>query len=244
MNIQYFDVLPSTNRYCESQELSQIAEGTVIAARAQTAGIGQQGNLWESEAGKNLAFSLVLKPTFLPMAEQYAMTKAASVGITDWLRKESLLKERVRIKWPNDIYVDNKKICGILISNHVAAGMMTTSIIGVGLNVNQQTFSDWVPNPTSLTLLTGQHYLPEVCLPALLSCMDKRYNQLRAGHCKQIDADYLELLLRRDQQAPYRYHGQEISATLRDVDRFGHLLLTAADGSTLSCEMKELQFLF
>lgn len=244
MTIQYFDSLPSTNQYCEKQDLEQIEEGTVIAARAQTAGLGQQGNHWESQAGKNLAFSLILKPTFLPMAEQYRMTKVVSLGIADKLRREEGLQQRVHIKWPNDIYVDNNKICGILISNRVAAGKMETSIIGIGLNVNQETFSSQIPNPTSLKQLTGHTYPLDNYLEELLECLEQRYRQLRAGLWQEIDTDYLALLLRRNVRAEYLYHGEHIYATLLDVNRFGHLQLVTDDGRTLSCEMKELKFIF
>ena len=104
MKIEKFDTLPSTNQYCELLNLSETEEFTVIVARTQTAGIGQRGNHWEAEPGKNLTFSLVLKPTWLPIADQYQLTKAVSLGIAEYLMP--LIKEgdrRVRIKWPNDI---------------------------------------------------------------------------------------------------------------------------------------------
>ena len=121
MKIEKFDTLPSTNQYCELLNLSETEEFTVIVARTQTAGIGQRGNHWEAEPGKNLTFSLVLKPTWLPIVDQYQLTKAVSLGIADYLMPQITEgNKRVRIKWPNDIYVDNRKICGILITHRIA----------------------------------------------------------------------------------------------------------------------------
>ena len=150
MKIEKFDTLPSTNQYCELLNLDETEEFTVIVARTQTAGIGQRGNHWEAKPDKNLTFSLVLKPTWLPVADQYQLTKAVSLGIADCLMP--LIAEgdrRVRIKWPNDIYVDNNKICGILITHRITNGQIAASVVGIGLNVNQQTFPDWVPHLTT-----------------------------------------------------------------------------------------------
>ena len=180
MKIEKFDTLPSTNQYCELLNLSETEEFTVIVARTQTAGIGQRGNHWEAEPGKNLTFSLVLKPTWLPIADQYQLTKAVSLGIAEYLMP--LIKEgdrRVRIKWPNDIYVDDKKICGILITHRIAGGQIAASVVGVGLNVNQIDFPEWVPNPTSLCLLTGQEWPLDETLEKMLDCIAYRYNGLQ-----------------------------------------------------------------
>ena len=243
MKIEKFDTLPSTNQYCELLNLSETEEFTVIVAHTQTAGIGQRGNHWEAEPGKDLTFSLVLKPTWLPIADQYQLTKAVSLGIADFLMP--LITEgnrRVRIKWPNDIYVDNKKICGILITHRIAGGQIAASVVGVGLNVNQIDFPSWVPNPTSLSLLTGQEWPLDETLEKMLNCIAHRYNELRNNPIGTLDEPYLNLLLRRGQEAQYGYQGQTISATLLDVNRYGHLQLVTDKGERLSCQLKEIQF--
>ncbi len=244
MNIQYFDSLPSTNLYLDSLDLSHIAEGTVVVARKQTAGIGQQGNRWECEAGKNLTFSLLLKPVFLPMVQQYALTKAVALGVSDWVGEMPGLRERVRIKWPNDIYVERGKIGGILVSNRIAGGIMQNSIVGIGLNVNQEQFPPSLPNPTSLALLTGRQYPLDECLHSLLVALDRRYRQLAAGERTLQDDDYRARLLQRGEEKHYIYKGKEIVATLHDVNAYGHLQLTTDNGEPLSCQIKELKFLF
>lgn len=244
MKIEKFDTLPSTNQYCELLNLSETEEFTVIVARTQTAGIGQRGNHWEAAPGKNLTFSLVMKPTWLPIADQYQLTKAVSLGIADYLMP--LIAEgerRVRIKWPNDIYVDERKICGILITHRIAGGQIVASVVGIGLNVNQIDFLEWVPNPTSLGLLTGQEWPLDETLEKMLDCIAHRYSELRDNPIGTFDEPYLNLLLRRGVEAQYGYQGQTITATLLDVNRYGHLQLVTDKGERLSCQLKEIQFL-
>ena len=242
--IQQFDSLASTNQYCELLNLGEVEEFTVVVAREQTAGIGQRGNHWEAESGKNLTFSLVLKPVFLAVADQYQLTKAVSLAVTDWLAPFVPQGERrVKIKWPNDIYVDDKKICGMLISNHVAGDRLSTSIVGIGLNVNQWVFPDWVPNPTSLCLLTGKEWSLEELLTGILTAIQTRYEELRREPLGALDTAYLTRLLRHGERAKYRYQNQSIEATITGVNRFGHLQLITPAGERLSCQMKEIQFL-
>ena len=243
MKIEKFDTLPSSNQYCELLNLSETEEFTVIVARTQTAGIGQRGNHWEAEPGKNLTFSLVLKPTWLPIADQYQLTKAVSLGIADYLMPLIAEGERsVRIKWPNDIYVDDKKICGILITHRIAGGQIAASVVGIGLNVNQIDFPEWVPNPTSLGLLTGEEWPLDKTLEKMLDCIAHRCNELRDNPIGTLDEPYLNLLLRRGVEAQYGYQGQTITATLLDVNRYGHLQLVTDKGDRLSCQLKEIQF--
>lgn len=243
-HIQQFDSLESTNKYCELLNLNEVEEFTVIVARSQTAGIGQRGNHWEAEPGKNLTFSIVLKPSFLPVADQYQLTKAVSLGVTDWLAP--LVpdgKSRVKIKWPNDIYVDDKKICGMLITNRVTGDRLSASIVGIGLNINQQSFPDWVPNPTSLASLTGQEWPLEGMLTSLLSAIQSRYEALRREPHGTLDTPYLARLLRRGEKSAFVLHGQQIEATITGVNRFGHLQLVTPTGDQLSSQMKEIQFI-
>lgn len=244
MDIRLFDSLASTNQYCELLNLAEVEEFTVIVARRQTAGIGQRGNHWEAEPGKNLTFSLVLKPVFLPVADQYQLTQAVSLAVTDWLipfvpQGES----RVRIKWPNDIYVGGDKICGMLITHRVAGDRLSASVVGIGMNVNQRHFPDWVPNPTSMSLLTGREWPLEELLTGLLAAIQARYETLRREPLGALDAPYLSRLLRRGEKALYRYQEQTLEATITGVNRFGHLQLVTSAGEQLSCQMKEIQFL-
>ena len=241
MKIEYHDTLPSTIQYCELLDLSQVEEFTFVVARQQTAGIGQRGNHWEAAPGQNLSFSLILHPTFLPIADQFQLTKALSLGITDWLQR-LLPQHCVSIKWPNDIYVGLEKICGTLTLAKISGSTFASSNSGVGVNINQTTFSDWIPNPTSLSLLTGQTYDLDALMDLLAQALQVRYEQLRAD-IHAPDAEYFSLLLNRGIPARYLYRGKEITATIDGVSHYGHLLLHTPEGQQLVCQLKEIKSL-
>ena len=237
MQVVRIDSTESTNKYCEALDLAQVEDFTCYWALEQTAGIGQRGNHWEAAPGQNLTFSLVLHPSFLPADRQFKLTEALSLAIADFLATFRL-QTPIRIKWPNDIYVGGKKLCGILVSVRLAGGGIAAAVCGIGLNVNQRSFPDWVPNPTSLGLLSGRHYELEPLLGQLLECVWRRYDALREG--ADPEREYLDCLLNLDVQARYRYNGEVVVATITGVDRHGRLLLTAADGRRLVCGMKDI----
>lgn len=239
--IHKFNSLESTNRYCEVLNLDEVEDFTCYWALEQSAGIGQRGNHWESEPGKNLTFSLVLHPTFLPAERQFKLTEALSLALVDFLSFFNF-HFSVHIKWPNDIYVDGKKICGTLVSTRLQGDVIASAICGIGLNVNQTDFPDWVPNPTSLAMLTGEEYELEPLIEKLLTCIEKRYNDLKAGI--DPEPEYLAHLLNINVPARYIFNEEEITATLSGVDPHGRLLLTIDDGRHISCGMKEISFLF
>ena len=237
MKIHRLASVPSTNRYCEALDLAEVEDFTCYWALQQTAGIGQRGNHWEAEPGKNLTFSLVLHPTFLPADRQFKLTEALSLALCDCLKDTKDLK----VKWPNDIYVGKRKICGTLVSTRLQGAQIASAICGIGLNVNQTVFHDWVPNPTSMALLTGEEYDLEPLLKKILACIEKRYNDLKNGI--DPEPEYLTHLLNINVTARYIYNEEELTATLTGIDPHGRLLLTTADGRHLSCGMKEITFL-
>lgn len=243
MKIITFDSLPSTNQYCELLDLEKYEEFTIINAVEQTAGIGQRGNHWEAQAGKNITFSIILKPTFLPIADQFQLTKSISLGITDWLKTIVPKEHNVKIKWPNDIYVDNNKICGTLISAIISGNHVSTAICGIGININQTQFSDWIPNPISLIHLLGAEIPTETALIKANEAIAKRYSQLR-GNLRAPDNDYLETLLHLEEERPYLYQGRQIQATIKGVNQFGHLKLICSSGEMISCQMKEIKWVW
>lgn len=238
MDIRYFDTLESTNNYCKLLDLDKVKEFTVICARSQTAGIGQQGNVWVSEPYRNLTFSIILKPLFLDADEQYKLTMTTAVAVAESV--ESLVGgDRTRIKWPNDIYVDEKKICGILATSRIQQGKIAHTVCGIGLNVNQTDFPEWVPNPVSLKQIDGkEHNLNEV-LDLVINRIVELYHTLRTEP-KRIEDRYLSLLYRRGIEADYQYKGTHIRGTILGVNRFGHLLLKRSDGELLTCNLKEI----
>lgn len=241
MNIISFDSLPSTNKYCELLDLNRCEEFTVISAKAQTAGIGQRGNVWESHPNENLTFSLILKPTFLPISHQFQLTKSISIGIANWLRSIVPNQYKIHIKWPNDIYVDNRKICGTLISTKVNSSGISAAIAGIGLNVNQTHFSDWIPNPVSLKQLTDSTFNLDNALRELNTHIISQYQHL-LDDIHTPDQDYLNRLLNLGERKQYIFHNQPIHATIQDVNQFGHLVLKTDDGQQITCQMKEIQY--
>ncbi|QJD80933.1 biotin--[acetyl-CoA-carboxylase] ligase [Spirosoma rhododendri] len=205
---------------------SDPAEGTLVITDQQTAGRGQRGNQWEAQTGQNLTCSLILHPTFLRATEQFWLNMAVSLGIYDTLHP--LLGERaseLRIKWPNDIYVGTRKMGGILIENGVQGYQLATSIIGMGLNINQTQFGY-----STATSLQQEAALPDgYDLPGLLGqlCekLEARYLQLRTGQRDAIRAAYLQTLYRYQQEAPYEANEERFSGTITGVDEAGRLII-------------------
>lgn len=153
--IVWVDEATSTNSLL-AQQCDELLHGTVIAARRQTAGRGQRGNSWESQPDSNLTFSLLLRPQTILAARQFELSMIVSLGVCDALSEASGLA--FKVKWPNDIYVGDKKICGILIENSLEGNRIGRSIAGIGININQERFLSDAPNPISLKNLTGHTF--------------------------------------------------------------------------------------
>lgn len=170
--IRWHKVLDSTNNEAR-RDFDSLDNMSVIAARYQTAGRGRGTHSWVSTEGENLMFSLVLKfrEGLLPASEAVRITHFATVSVCDLLLEEEV---EPRIKWPNDIWVEDSKICGILIENSFSGTSVTGSIVGIGLNLNQKSFDPLLPNPTSLTLLTGREYSLEATLDRLYEIFCRR----------------------------------------------------------------------
>ena len=243
MEIRWFDSLQSTNNFCKLLDPTNVGEFTVVCARSQTGGIGQKGNRWVSEAGKNLTFSVVLKPVFIRAEDQYRLTMALAVAVADSVAA-LLPQAAVAIKWPNDIYVGPSwgKICGILVTNHTGSGFLSQSICGIGLNVNQTVFPEWVPHPTSLALHSGKEHDFDEVLRLVLANIEECYGKLRsADGTDEIKSRYMQMLFRRGEEAEFVYKGRHLRAVITGVDRFGRLLLDAEEGR-LTCDIKEVEF--
>ena len=152
-DIIWFERIDSTNEEAR-RHISDIDNLSVLSASEQTAGRGQRGNTWTSRPGENLTFSIVLKSPVLMAEDHFALNEIAALSVTDFL---SIYGIKAEIKWPNDIYVDGRKICGILIENSFRGKSISTSIIGIGLNINQRNFNVNLPNPTSMVLCRQNH---------------------------------------------------------------------------------------
>jgi BirA family biotin operon repressor/biotin-[acetyl-CoA-carboxylase] ligase len=151
----------STNNYLLRQLAQGVdyPDGTVVYTTVQSCGRGQQGNSWESEPGRNLAFSLLLKPTFLPVTMSFALSELTALAIAETLDE---YVPGFLIKWPNDIYHDDRKAVGILIENRLSGRTLSHSIVGVGVNLNQRVFRSDAPNPVSVVQLMEERAAPDI----------------------------------------------------------------------------------
>lgn len=228
MNVIWLPSIDSTNSEA-LRGLPELASGTVLAAREQTAGRGQRGNTWFTEPGKNLTFSIVLKfgqdgLGELPAADSIWLNYLISVAVVDFLQSHAVW---CKVKWPNDVYVGKNKICGILIENSLDAGGVAASVIGVGLNINQREFP-CLANATSLWSLTGEEYSLEDCLSQLLGYFEDRIPALFDPREKQsLFSLYSSYLYNVDTQA--RYHDllldREYTGVIQGVAPDGRLCI-------------------
>ena len=235
-----FDELPSTNLLAmELLSKSRPTEGTVISTYNQTAGRGQIGRTWESEPGKNLTISIFFYPNFLPAIHNFQLNKTFALGVRDAVA--SCIPElSVKVKWPNDIYVENRKISGILIQNMLQKSQIQSTVLGIGLNINQAHF-DTAPNATSLFLETGNFFDLDYILLQLCCHLENRYMQLKIGQHDILHADYLKYLYRREE--PTLFQRKDLSVfqgTITGIDSSGRLMIVS-DAGEAYFDLKEIQ---
>jgi len=209
----------------------------VIRAEYQSAGKGQKGSSWESEAGQNLMFTIILFPTFLDIAKHFYLSVAASLGIADAIKA---IVPDVSIKWPNDIYVGRKKLGGMLIENGLERSAILHSIIGIGLNVNQQTFCSDATNPVSLHMLTGMTYDLEEMLLSVYTTIKKRFTSLQQEKFKELREDYCMNLLGYGSSMQYEANGKKFNAVITGFEDTGEIHLKMEDGAVRLFGFKEV----
>lgn len=224
--ITNLDSCTSTNAVLAAD--TDAPHGTVIATRNQTAGRGQRGNTWEAEPGKNLTFSMLLRPDELPVNRQFELSMLVSLAIADAI--DSQLPEGIRtsIKWPNDIYVGMGKICGILIENKLEGAAIGRSIAGIGINVNQRLFRSDAPNPVSLIMLNGGR---ETALDEFLADVTQRIARttdayLVAPTPAALKERYMSRLMWTTGAHPFSDADGRFEARIIDVDLDGMLHLS------------------
>lgn len=266
VDIKWYQTIDSTNTQA-AREMSNAADGTVWIADFQTAGRGQRGNKWESAKCENLTFSILFKPTFLSPAQQFAISEAAAIGVCRYLCSKGL---PAQIKWPNDIYIGNKKICGMLIEHSISGDKLAGSIIGIGLNLNQREFSSDAPNPTSLLL--EAEALASACatippdgaynrreeLSTLLGYIFTAYEELEDGFAKELNQEYLDCLYRFNQWHQFieidatapadmpvekMAAGRTITARITGVDPYGCVILEHQDGTLHTYPFKGIRYI-
>ena len=192
----------STNTYLATLCQKEVcAELTTVYSSFQSAGRGQRGNSWESEAGKNLLFSFVVYPDFLEAHRQFYLSQVTALALHDVL---STYTEGISIKWPNDIYWKDKKICGTLIENDLTGIHISRSISGSGVNLNQERFLSDAPNPVSLCQITGNQYNPREILEQIIEKVTEYYQLLKENRTEVLETRYKEALYRKAASVPSR----------------------------------------
>jgi BirA family biotin operon repressor/biotin-[acetyl-CoA-carboxylase] ligase len=216
-----------------------VPEFTMLTAPYQTQGRGQGDHTWESEPGKNLLISTLWRPEFVPPRDQFRISMAVSLAVLDVVATEV---SGATIKWPNDIYIGDRKVAGILIEHTCSGSKLQHSIIGIGLNLNQEQFSAHIPNPVSLRQVTGQYFTSEAIIDRLSSSLHTRYQQmqLRPGLQKK---EYQRHLYRLGVWTTYEHEGVVFEGKIVDVNNFGWLMVDTPDGRIRSFAHKEIQFL-
>lgn len=231
----------STNDYARQMlEGDHPREGLVIIAGEQKKGRGYGQNTWYSGRGKNLLFTVILYPEFLAANQQFLISKAVSLGIYDYL---SEYISDVSIKWPNDIYVEDRKIAGMLIENDLVGSALKDSIVGIGLNVNQEYFPEEIPNPVSLLQMIEKKLPLKKELRKLCGYLDKRYGMLSRGHVDKINREYHSNLFRLNQMSWYQSQERSFRAKIVGVSDYGQLILENEAGKTLEYNFKEVEFM-
>ena len=216
-----------------------LPEGSVVVADFQTAGRGQIGNVWESEAGKNLMFSTVLYPTCIPANRQFLISQIAALSVKETLDSYT---DHVTVKWPNDIYWKEKKIAGMLIEVDLTGSSLSNAIIGIGININQRHFKSDAPNPVSLTQITGKEHNLSELLEKILDSIVDAYNKYSPDNEEEIRQKYMALLFRNKGVYPYLYGEEIFNASIEGIEPNGQLILKKENGSIHTFAFKEISF--
>ena len=234
----------STNRYLHERLADDEvpSDGTIVVSDFQSGGRGQPGNSWESEAGQNLTFSLLYEPRAMPANRSFRISEIAALSVKHTLDRYTA---GIAVKWPNDVYWHDRKICGMLIENLLEGSAVGRSIIGIGLNLNQTVFRSDAPNPVSLTQITGQRYDPLEILGLWYGHFCALRDRLEAGTDGEADVHraYVHALYRRDGFHPYADTDGTFEAAIEAIEPGGHLLLRRSDGRISRYAFKEVRFL-
>lgn len=234
----------STNSYAtELLKNVNVIEGTVVHTHNQTQGKGQRGNTWNAEPERNATFSLILKPTFLNSKNSFYLSKITALALYDVLTEILNISQfDIKIKWPNDMLVNRKKIAGVLIENSMNE-TLNWSVIGIGLNVNQDDFGT-IRTATSLKLLNSTDYSVESVMDVLFIHFEKWYLKLKKGDFDAIDCAYRQHLFAIDTECEFEKGSVRFKATIEGVNESGLLVLKMNDGSLKNFDIKEVSFIY
>ncbi|WP_437919270.1 biotin--[acetyl-CoA-carboxylase] ligase [Sphingobacterium sp. LRF_L2] len=243
-NLIVLEEVSSTNDYLKEllSNIKPLREATAIMAKHQTQGKGQRGSSWETKPGENLTFSFNLYPKNLSIAQSFNLNILVCLGIHRWV---SSFSPAVSIKWPNDIYINNRKIGGILIENQIQGQQIRVATIGIGLNINQRNFDEHLLNKATSLVKESQissDFDIEECGIDLLHTILSYYCTLDLQDSEKLLTSYNQLLFRRDTPALFLIDGQQREATIREVNSEGKLILSVGQQLRIF-DLKEITFI-
>ena len=240
MELLKLDETESTNSWVARHAL-ELPTPVLVWCHTQTAGRGQRGNSWESEPGKNITASLLFHPDNYPAIDQFAISEAIAIAISDFLLSQGV---EPKIKWPNDIYVGDKKICGILVEHVVTGRNISRTIAGFGININQKEFLSDAPNPVSLSLITGKEYSLEECVEKLSGYLVAALQSL--GNKEELHSSFLSRLWRKDGKC-HRFYDRKnhrpLMGKIMGVRPQGILEVEDEEGRKEEYAFKEIEFI-
>ena len=244
MEYIHLEETDSTNSHCK-RHAEEITAPAVVSCGSQTAGRGQRGNCWEAAPGENLTFSIVWEPEGVVPAAQFVISEATALGVVAYLKGRGI---EAKVKWPNDIYVGDRKICGILIEHSIEGMQLQRSVIGAGINVNQGEFLSDAPNPVSMIQITGKRYDLGAELPAVVNEIASLLAKTSTSEGRlALHERFLASLWRGDGRAwPFRDResGKEFEGMIEDVEPTGWLhLRDVGSGESRRYAFKEVEFL-
>jgi BirA family biotin operon repressor/biotin-[acetyl-CoA-carboxylase] ligase len=227
----YLPSCHSTNDIAAELVRENFREGTVVITDHQTNGRGQRGNSWVTDPGLNLTFSVILKPSFIPVQNQFLLSKFVSLAVCAYLETYS---NEVKIKWPNDIYMGDQKLCGILIENSIQGMRIANSVIGIGININQTVFEN--DRATSLSQALKHPFSLHEEFVKIVHHLDALYFKSKTSRgIAEIDQDYLLNMYAYNQDRPFLVNGSPVTARIKGVTSWGKLII-AQPGITVDLE--------
>lgn len=233
------DEVDSTNRFLRTYQPEGDEDMVVAVANYQTAGKGQGSHVWEGEKGKNLLFSILVYPNWVPVVRQFLLSMAGALAIKDAL---DTYTDGITLKWPNDVYWNDKKISGTLIETSVDSRGIKKCIFGIGLNINQKVFLSDAPNPVSLCQIVGHEVDREEVLQKIVDAFEKYYELLRRADYMDVAGLYHLALYRRKGYHWYEDKEGKFEGAFVEVEDDGHLILHDKQGVIRSYTFGEIQF--
>ncbi|MDO4692760.1 MAG: biotin--[acetyl-CoA-carboxylase] ligase [Porphyromonadaceae bacterium] len=242
----FLDEASSTNSYLMEmlQQDRNLPQLFAVVARNQTQGRGQRGNSWYTSAGKNLTFSFLIRNGYIAPHDQYAVSELVAYGLLKTIARylDEDQAHKLKIKWPNDIYYEDKKIAGILIEHSITGEQIDYSVAGIGLNLNEEDFPEDIPNPISLKQITGETYDPDEVLRRLMKRYGFMIEEFLLGNYSEVHREYMRRLYRRQGLYPFTDAQGSFLASIKDVLPTGQIILQREDGTESTYAFKEVQF--